>query len=48
MTISKLRRWLYRSGSGLGYVQAARRPRRIPRRAVNVALGRKVVRRIWR
>lgn len=48
MIISKLRRFLYRSGSGLGHVQAVRRPRRIPRRVVNVALGRKVVRRIWR
>lgn len=48
MKLSKVRRWLYRSGAGLGHVQAVRHPRRIPRRVVNVALGRKVVRRIWR
>lgn len=48
MSLSSFRRKLYRLGSGLGHVQAVRRPQRIPRRAVNVTLGRKVVRRIWR
>lgn len=47
MTLAKIRRLSYRLGAGLGHVQAARRPRRIPARIVNVAIGRKL-RRLWR
>ena len=45
-----MRRWLYRIARLLGDLQAVASgsPRRIARRAANKAIGRGIVRRLWR
>lgn len=48
-TLRQLRRSLYRAARLLGHISAVSRgPRGIARRLLNVALGRSIVRRIWR
>ncbi len=45
----KLRRFLYRGASLLGWIEAivSGKPSRVVKRMFNVLLGRKVVRRLW-